>query len=107
MNILGGLDRPSAGKAIVDGQDLLKLSNFALTRYRRQRSALCGNSPRATSSYLSVEENVELPMIVAGMPYSERKAWTRSYSRPSACGTGDTTAWRNCRAASGSARPSA
>jgi len=27
--------------------------------------------------YLSVEENVELPMIVAGMPYGERKAWAR------------------------------
>ena len=34
MNILGGLDRPTAGRVWVDGQDLLKLSDAALTRYR-------------------------------------------------------------------------
>jgi ABC-type lipoprotein export system ATPase subunit len=78
MNILGGLDRPSAGKAIVDGQDLLKLSSFALTRYRRQKVGFVWQQPsRNLVPYLSVEENVELPMIVAGMSYGERKAWTR------------------------------
>jgi len=45
MNILGGLDRPSAGKAIVDGQDLLKLSSFALTRYRRQKVGFVWQQP--------------------------------------------------------------
>ncbi len=78
MNILGGLDRPSAGKAMVDGQDLLKLSSFALTRYRRQKVGFVWQQPaRNLVPYLSVEENVELPMIVAGMPYNERKAWTK------------------------------
>lgn len=78
MNILGGLDRPSAGRAIVDGQDLLKLSTFALTRYRRQKVGFVWQQPsRNLVPYLSVEENVELPMIVAGMSYRERKTWTR------------------------------
>ncbi|MBC7234354.1 MAG: ABC transporter ATP-binding protein [Chloroflexi bacterium] len=78
MNILGGLDRPSAGKAIVDGQDLLKLSSFALTRYRRRKVGFLWQQPsRNLIPYLSVEENVELPMIIAGMPYKERKEWTR------------------------------
>lgn len=78
MNILGGLDRPSAGKTIVDGQDLLKLSSFALTRYRRQKVGFLWQQPsRNLIPYLSVEENVELPMIVAGMSYKERKGWTR------------------------------
>lgn len=78
MNILGGLDRPSAGRVIVDGQDLLKFSSFALTRYRRQKVGFVWQQPsRNLIPYLSVEENVELPMIVAGMPYKERKAWTR------------------------------
>jgi putative ABC transport system ATP-binding protein len=78
MNILGGLDRPSAGKAIVDGQDLLKLSTFALTRYRRKKVGFVWQQPsRNLIPYLSVEENVELPMIVAGMPFKERKDWAR------------------------------
>jgi len=78
MNILGGLDRPSAGKAIVDGQDLLKLSSGALTRYRRHKVGFVWQQPsRNLIPYLSVEENVELPMIIGGMPAKERKEWTR------------------------------
>ena len=34
LNVLGGLDRPSAGRAWVNGQNLLKLSNTALDQYR-------------------------------------------------------------------------
>jgi len=78
MNTLGGLDRPSAGKAIVDGQDLLKLSSYALTRYRRNKVGFVWQQPsRNLIPYLSLQENVELPMIIAGMPRSERKEWTR------------------------------
>ena len=36
MNILGGLDRPSAGRVMVDGRDLLKLSESRLNKYRRE-----------------------------------------------------------------------
>ncbi|OGO04364.1 MAG: hypothetical protein A2Y73_02380 [Chloroflexi bacterium RBG_13_56_8] len=78
MNILGGLDHPSAGRAIVDGQDLLKLSSFALTRYRRQKVGFVWQQPsRNLIPYLSLQENVELPMIVAGMTHKERKEWTQ------------------------------
>jgi putative ABC transport system ATP-binding protein len=78
MNILGGLDRPSAGKAIVDGQDLLKLSSFALTRYRREKVGFVWQQPsRNLIPYLSVEENVELPMLMAGMTTQERHEWSR------------------------------
>ncbi|MFP3896702.1 MAG: ATP-binding cassette domain-containing protein [Anaerolineales bacterium] len=78
MNILGGLDSPSAGRAMVDGQDLLKLSSFALTRYRRRKVGFVWQQPsRNLIPYLSVEENVELPMITAGISYGERKEWTQ------------------------------
>ena len=78
MNILGGLEKPSAGKSLVDGQDLLKLSSFALTRYRRKKVGFVWQQPsRNLIPYLSLEENVELPMIVAGMASRGRKAWMR------------------------------
>jgi ABC-type lipoprotein export system ATPase subunit len=35
LNVLGGLDRPSAGRVLVGGRDLLKLSEADLDAYRR------------------------------------------------------------------------
>ena len=35
LNLLGGLDRPSAGKLVVDGKDLFKLSEKELVEYKR------------------------------------------------------------------------
>ena len=36
LNMLGGLDRPSAGRLLVDGQDLLKISGSSLVEYKRR-----------------------------------------------------------------------
>ena len=35
LNMIGGLDRPSAGRLFVDGKDLFKLSDRELERYKR------------------------------------------------------------------------
>lgn len=37
MNILGGLDRPTAGRVRVDGHDLLKMPDRQLNKYRREK----------------------------------------------------------------------
>jgi AbrB family looped-hinge helix DNA binding protein len=67
MNILGGLDRPTAGRAWVDGQDLLKLSDMALNRYRLASVGfLWQQSARNLLPYLNAQENVEYPMTLAG-----------------------------------------
>ena len=42
LNALGGLDRPSAGKLDVDGQNLLKFSQAELTTYRREQIGFVG-----------------------------------------------------------------
>jgi ABC-type lipoprotein export system ATPase subunit/bifunctional DNA-binding transcriptional regulator/antitoxin component of YhaV-PrlF toxin-antitoxin module len=68
MNVLGGLVRPSAGRASVGGQELLKLSNSALDRYRRtQVGFVWQQGARNLVSYLNARENVEMPMMLAGM----------------------------------------
>ncbi|NLE46139.1 MAG: ABC transporter ATP-binding protein [Chloroflexi bacterium] len=67
MNILGGLARPSAGRVWVDGRDLLKMSDAALNRYRRDKVGFVWQQgSRNLVSYLTAIENVELPMILAG-----------------------------------------
>lgn len=67
MNVLGGLDRPSAGRAWVDGKDLLKLSNRDLNQYRREEVGFVWqHGARNLIPYLNAYENVKLPMTLAG-----------------------------------------
>jgi putative ABC transport system ATP-binding protein len=67
MNILGGLDRPSAGRVWVDGNDLLKLSDAELNRYRQiSVGFVWQQGARNLIPYLNAVENVELPMTLAG-----------------------------------------
>ncbi|PKO23980.1 MAG: ABC transporter [Chloroflexi bacterium HGW-Chloroflexi-1] len=74
LNILGGLDRPSAGRVTVNGQDLIKLSAAALDRYRcNQVGFVWQQVARNLIPYLSVQENVELPMTVAGIRWGEKR----------------------------------
>ncbi len=71
LNMLGGLDRPSAGRLLVDGQDLLKLGDQALARYRlNQVGFVWQQSSRNLLPYLTAQENVEMPMGAAGAPTS-------------------------------------
>jgi ABC-type lipoprotein export system ATPase subunit len=74
MNILGGLDRPSAGRVRVDGNDLLRMSDSQLNRYRREKVGFVWQqSARNLISYLNAVENVMLPMTVAGLARHKRR----------------------------------
>ena len=76
LSALGGLDRPSAGKLEVDGQNLLKLSQSELTTYRREQVGfLWQQTARNLLPYLTARENVLLLMTLAGRRRSERRAW--------------------------------
>lgn len=78
LNILGGLDRPSAGRVMINGRDLLKLSASDLDQYRRMEVGFVWQQTgRNLIPYLSARENIELPMTVAGMGFRERKAWSQ------------------------------
>jgi len=78
LNILGGLDRPSAGRVSVEDLDLLKLSDRALDRYRRTRVGFVWQqTARNLIPYLSARENVELPMTVARLGLREKRARSR------------------------------
>ncbi len=66
MNILGGLDRPSAGKISVDGIDLLSLSESALNQYQRLKVGFVWQQTgRNLIPYLTAIENIEFPMTMA------------------------------------------
>ncbi len=65
LNMLGGLDRPSAGKLIVDGRDLLKFNDSQLVKYKRDTIGFVWqNNARNLIPFLTALENVELPMLL-------------------------------------------
>lgn len=64
LNMIGGLDRPSAGRLIVDGKDLFKLNERELVEYKRNTVGFVWqNNARNLVPYLTATQNVELPMI--------------------------------------------
>jgi putative ABC transport system ATP-binding protein len=67
MNILGGLDRPTAGRVWVNGNDLLKMNDRSLDHYRRSVVGFVWQQgTRNLIPYLTAEENIRLPMTLAG-----------------------------------------
>ena len=74
MNVLGGLDRPTAGRVSVDGQDLLKMSDRQLNRYRLEKVGFVWQqSARNLVPYLNAVQNVMLPMTLSGMTGRDKK----------------------------------
>jgi len=73
LNLIAGLDRPTSGAVIAQGQDLSQVSSLDLARYRRQTVGMVFQSfnllPRMT-----LEENVELPLRLAEVERRDRAA---------------------------------
>jgi len=71
MNIIGCLDRMTSGKYILDGEDVSKLNDTQLAEIRNKKIGFVFQAfnllPRLTAL-----GNVELPMIYAGIPGSQR-----------------------------------
>ncbi|KAA3663576.1 MAG: ATP-binding cassette domain-containing protein [Chloroflexi bacterium] len=77
LNIIGGLDRPSAGQVAVNGRNLLKTSDTDLDTYRRREVGFVWQqTARNLIPYLSAQDNVMLPMSIAGTSWGKKRAWT-------------------------------
>lgn len=73
MNILSGLDIPSAGSARVGDRDLLTLKEKDQVAYRRSEVGFIWQATaRNLISYLTARDNVELPMAITGIPATQR-----------------------------------
>ena len=65
LNIIGGLDRPTAGSITLDGVNLVDLSDADLVKHRRQRVGIVFQFFNLVPT-LTARENIELPMRLAG-----------------------------------------
>jgi ABC-type lipoprotein export system ATPase subunit len=75
MNILAGLDRPTAGSVRVDGHDLAALTAGQRLAYRRRTIGfIWQQTSRNLLPYLTAQQNVDLPMRLAGRGARERRS---------------------------------
>ena len=65
LNILGALDRPTSGKVYLDGLDISKVTNQELAHVRSKKLGFVFQDFNLLSR-MSVVENVELPLFIAG-----------------------------------------
>ena len=65
MHILAGLDRPTAGTVSIDGHEITKLDDTALTNLRRSRIGFIFQFFNLLP-VLTAEENIVLPLSIAG-----------------------------------------
>jgi putative ABC transport system ATP-binding protein len=67
LNILGGLDRPTGGRALIDKKDLGRMSQHELDEYRRLTVGFVWqHGARNLIPYLTALENIQLPMTLSG-----------------------------------------
>ena len=74
LNVIGGLDTPSAGTVMIGGWDLLKMKERDRMRYRREVVGFAWQQPaRNLLPYLTVRENIELPLLLTGASVAKRR----------------------------------
>jgi len=72
LNLIAGLDRPTSGKVLVAGNDLGAMSDGQLAGFRARHLGFIFQSYNLMP-VLTAAENVELPLLLTGLPSAERK----------------------------------
>jgi putative ABC transport system ATP-binding protein len=72
LNVVGGLDEPSRGHLIVDGQNLVSLSENKLARLRLDKMGFIFQNYNLLSNF-TAQENVEAPMVLANVSRKDRR----------------------------------
>lgn len=72
LNIVGALDKPTKGEVLIDGVPVSKLNGNQLAELRNRKIGFVFQAFNLIP-YMSALQNVELPMIAAGVPAKERR----------------------------------
>lgn len=76
MHAMSGLDRPEKGEVIIDGENILKLKQKAVDKFRAEKIGFIFQSFFVQGNE-SVYDNVGLPLEIARVPRSKRKSRIR------------------------------
>ncbi len=75
LNMIGGLDRPSAGQLLVDGKNLFKMTEKELVDYKRNTVGFVWqNNARNLLPYLTAIENIKMPMMLSSQKKKDERA---------------------------------
>jgi putative ABC transport system ATP-binding protein len=77
LNIIGGLDEPSRGHLIIEGANLVAMSENQLARFRLDRMGFVFQNYNLLGNF-TAQENVEAPMVLAKIGRRERKDRARA-----------------------------
>jgi lipoprotein-releasing system ATP-binding protein len=70
LNILGSIDTPTSGKVFIKGQDISTLTGREQDRIRNQSLGFVYQFHHLLGEF-TAQENVAMPLIIAGLPYVE------------------------------------
>ncbi|MCI0396505.1 MAG: ABC transporter ATP-binding protein [Chloroflexi bacterium] len=77
LNIIGGLDEPSRGHLVVEGENLVALPENQLARLRLEKMGFIFQNYNLLGNF-TAQENVEAPMVLARAGRKERKQRARA-----------------------------
>ena len=72
LNILAALDKPTAGRVILDGKDLSTIKDSAVAEFRRNQLGFVFQEFNLLDTF-TIEDNIFLPIVLAGKKYDEMK----------------------------------
>ena len=78
LNMLGGLDKPSAGYVAYNGENIGELSNEQMAKFRNEHIGFVWQKNTDNLlNYLTVAENIEMPLLFSGMSKKAKRERTR------------------------------
>ena len=77
MHAMSGLDRPEVGEVVIDGEDILKMKQKAIDRFRAEKIGFIFQSFFVEANE-SVADNVSLPLEIAHVPQNKRAGRIRT-----------------------------
>ncbi len=72
LNLIGGLDTPTSGTILVDGEDVTKLNDDQMSKVRRHKIGVLFQDQHLLPIFTALE-NVQVPMLLDDIPAEERE----------------------------------
>ena len=80
LNILAALDKPTGGSVMLRGQDLSKIKDSSIAAFRRDNLGFVFQEFNLLDTF-TIEDNIYLPLVLAGKPYREMNSKLMSLSQ--------------------------